>query len=207
MAIIYFRFRFKKKNKNVKVVRDKICWPEVGYWKIVYGLYYSVRFVCFIELMFVFSFLQSFIFVVCALVVASVSCGKYGAAPASVYNANSYALGPEPLSYAAPSPAYPSASYSSAAYPSPSYPAHSYPTPSYPSPSYPARAYASKLKYSVQPAYSQELYPGQNNYKSYHSAPVYSQVALPIVPSDPVAKLYVPPQHSYAPASSYGAIY
>lgn len=155
------------------------------------------------ELTFVFSFfLQSFFFVVCALVVASVNCGKYGtygsAAPASVYNANSYALGPEPLSYPAASPAYPSAH----SYPSPSYPAPSYPAPSYRAPSYP-----SKLKYSVQPAYSQELYPGQNNYKSYHSAPVYSQVALPIVPSDPVAKLYVPAHQSYAPASSYGGIY
>ncbi|XP_023306538.2 chorion protein S19 [Lucilia cuprina] len=133
----------------------------------------------------------SFAFVVCALV-ASAHCNSYGSyggsAPASAYNANSYALGPGPVVYASPPAAYQAAP---ASYPAP---------PSYSAPSYPA----AKPKYTIQPAYSHELYPGQNNYRSYHSAPVYSQVALPIVPSSPVAKLYVPAQQSYASAPSYG---
>lgn len=168
-----------------------------------------------------FFFLQSFAFVVFAFI-ATVSCSKhydnhgssygnlanlamssYGnsgssssassaaAAPASVYSSPSYSLGSghghghaHGHSYAAPAPA--------------------------------PRAYASHKhghaapKYSVQPAYATELYPGQHNYQTYHSAPTYSQVALPVVPSAPVAKLYVPPQHSYSgssygsPAASYG---
>lgn len=151
-------------------------------------------------------FLQSFAFVALALI-ASVSCSKQydnhhgnydnlaklaisssasssAAAPASVYSAPSYALGQDhhaaghSVHYAARAPA--------------------------------ARAYAANKhahaapKYSVQQAYATELYPGQHNYQTYHSAPTYSQVALPIVPSAPVAKLYVPPQHSYG-AQSYGS--
>ncbi|TMW43289.1 hypothetical protein DOY81_011632, partial [Sarcophaga bullata] len=40
--------------------------------------------------------------------------------------------------------------------------------------------------------------PVNKNYQVYHSAPIYSQVALPVIPSAPVAKLYVPAQQSYA---------
>ena len=121
---------------------------------------------------------------------ATVNCGSYGgnwvyggsaAAPSSSYNSNSYS------SIAAPS-AYSSSSASS--YAAPAKPAYGAP------------------KYTIQSLYSREIYPGQQNYQIYHSAPIYSQVALPIIPSAPVAKLYVPAQQSYAaPAGNYGGGY
>ncbi|KAM7356723.1 chorion protein 19 isoform 2-T2 [Cochliomyia hominivorax] len=141
----------------------------------------------------------SLAFVVCALA-SSVHCSGYGssygssaAAPASAYNANSYILGPGPVGYAAAA--------APAVYAGPSYSAHSYSAPAFSSPAKP-----SGPKYTVQPAYAHELFPGRFNYKTYHSAPTYSQVALPVLPSSPLAKLYIPAAQSYAaPAASYAA--
>ncbi|KAL7733319.1 hypothetical protein ACLKA6_004815 [Drosophila palustris] len=50
-------------------------------------------------------------------------------------------------------------------------------------------------RWSVQPAGATLLYPGQNNYRSYASAPEYTKVVLPIRAAAPVAKLYVPENH------------
>ncbi|KAM7356725.1 chorion protein 19 isoform 4-T4 [Cochliomyia hominivorax] len=123
----------------------------------------------------------SLAFVVCALA-SSVHCSGYG---------SSY--GPGPVGYAAAA--------APAVYAGPSYSAHSYSAPAFSSPAKP-----SGPKYTVQPAYAHELFPGRFNYKTYHSAPTYSQVALPVLPSSPLAKLYIPAAQSYAaPAASYAA--
>jgi len=57
-------------------------------------------------------------------------------------------------------------------------------------------------RWSVQPAGATLLYPGQNHYRSYASAPEYTKVVLPIRAAAPVAKLYVPENH-YASHGNY----
>lgn len=109
---------------------------------------------------------------------ASSDGAGYGAAPSY----SSYGAAPSYSSYGAAAPSY--SSYGSAA-------------PSYSSYSAPAKSYASK--YSVQPTFATELYPGQQNYKQYNSPATYSQVALPVVQDAPLAKLYAP-----AAPKSYG---
>lgn len=127
----------------------------------------------------------------CASYGSSLSHSDYAPAYSSPYNANSYSLGAGYAPIAAPA-AY---SSSSASYSAPLYAA-------------PAKSAYGAPKYTIQSLYAHELYPGQQNYQIYHSKPTYSQIALPIVPSVPVAKLYVPAQHSYAaPAVSYGGGY
>ncbi|XP_037938427.1 chorion protein S19 [Teleopsis dalmanni] len=44
----------------------------------------------------------------------------------------------------------------------------------------------------IQPAVATQLNPGQLNYKAIQGVPQYNTVALPVVPSEAVAKLYVP---------------
>lgn len=119
--------------------------------------------------------------------IASGSCGGYA-------NLANLALN----SYGNPSSSSSSSSAAAAAPNNGNYASHgNYDTSSYgaPSPAYAVKSYGPK--YTVQPAYAAELYPGQQQYKAYNSPAIYSQVALPIAPSAPVAKLYVPSDASY----------
>ncbi|XP_073839321.1 chorion protein 19 [Musca autumnalis] len=112
--------------------------------------------------------------------IASVSCSGYSAG----YAGDAAAYGSAPnyqgySGYSAPAPSY-GGSYAAAA----------------------PKSYGQK--YSFQPAYSTELYPGQNGYKQYNSHPTYSQVALPVVQDAPLAKLYSPAAKSYGHGQAYG---
>lgn len=124
----------------------------------------------------------------CALA-ASAQCSSYGsqssggaaAAAASFLNAQSYALGANQVDS---DPAYAAASA--------------------PSPSYPPQSQRSKPDVSMQPLWSHEIYPGRTQYKTYHSAPQYSQITLPIISSSPLARLFESQSQSQSQGQSGG---
>lgn len=66
------------------------------------------------------------------------------------------------------------------------------------------RGYGGRPRWSVQPAGATVLYPGQNSYRKYASAPEYTKVLLPVRAAPPVAKLYIP-ENNYGNQGGYQA--
>lgn len=135
---------------------------------------------------------------------ANLGLGSYGNPSSSSSSSSAAAAAPNSYGANYAAPGYGVSSYGAPV----SYGGQGYAAPisaySTPSATYTAPAKSYGPKYTVQPAYATELYPGQQNYKAYNSPATYSQIALPIAPSAPVAKLYVPAQPAYA-ANTYNS--